>query len=128
MELVWEPRLKPLMLRLKPDQIKAQDDKGREIKAVTSDESMELSIRNENPIVDINLNLLAPPRDAKLIEKLELTAEITVPLANQILQVKNIKEENAKAAAGESSFRIMSFEAEPPVWKDRKSTRLNSSH
>ena len=117
MELVWEPRLKPLMLRLKPDQIKAVDNEGREIKAANSGESMELSIRNENPIVDLTLNLSAPPRDAKSIEKLELTAEITVPLANQTLQIKNIKEKNAKVMAGDNGFRIMAFEAEPPVWK-----------
>jgi hypothetical protein len=78
---------------------------------------MELSIRNENPIVDLTLNLLAPPRDAKSIEKLELTAEITVPLSNQTLQIKNIKEKNAKVMAGDNGFRIMAFEAEPPVWK-----------
>jgi hypothetical protein len=117
MELVWEPRLKPLMLRLKPDQINAVDNEGREIKAANSGESMELSIRNENPIVDLTLNLLAPPRDAKSIEKLELTAEITVPLSNQTLQIKNIKEKNAKVMAGDNGFRIMAFEAEPPVWK-----------
>ncbi|MFM7319861.1 MAG: hypothetical protein ACKO5E_23185 [bacterium] len=117
MELVWEPRLRPIMLRLKPDQIKAIDDKGREIKASTSGESMELSIRAENPIVDINLNLAAPERDAKTLEKLEITAELTVPLANQTLVAKNIREANAKAKAGDTEFRIMAFEAEAPVWK-----------
>lgn len=117
MELVWEPRLRPIMLRLKPDQIKAIDDKGREIKANTMGESMELSIRAENPIVDINLNLAAPERDAKTIEKLEITADLTVPLANQTLIAKNVKETNAKAKSGDTEFRIMAFEAEPPVWK-----------
>lgn len=117
MELVWEPRLRPIMLRLKPDQIKAVDDRGRELKATTSGESMELSIRAENPIVDINLNLAAPERDAKTIEKLEITADLTVPLANQTLIAKNIKAANAKVKAGDSEFRIMAFEADPPVWK-----------
>lgn len=117
MELVWEPRLKPLLIKLQPDQIKAVDDKGNEIKASVSGESMELSIRAENPILDLNVNLEAPDRAAQSIKSLEVVAELTVPLANRSLGLKKITEQGAEVKAGKAGLRLMNFESEAPVWK-----------
>lgn len=117
MELAWEPRLRPIMLKLRSDKVKAIDDKGRELAAATTGESMELAIRPENPIVDLNLNLAAPPRDASKIAKLELTTDLTIPLAKRSLTIAKINNQGKENESGEASIRLMGFEAEPPVWK-----------
>lgn len=117
LELVWEPRLRPLMIKLKSDQILAKDDKGRELKYQVSGESMELSIRSENPIVDVNLAMDAPARDASEIATLEIVAELTLPTSKNVLQIANMTDQGKQVKVGDASLRIMGFEAEPPVWK-----------
>lgn len=117
MELAWEPRLRPIMIKLRTDQIEASDDKGRKIAASTTGESMELAIRPENPIVDLNLNLAAPPRDAARIAKMQITADLTIPLAKTTLTIAKITDQGKETSVGDSSLRLMGFEAEAPVWK-----------
>lgn len=117
MELAWEPRLRPIMLKLRTDKLEATDDKGRKLAAATTGESMELAIRPENPIVDLNLNLAAPPRDAAKIAKLELTTDLTIPLAKRSLTIAKINDQGKENESGDASIRLMGFEAEPPVWK-----------
>lgn len=119
MEFVWEPRLRPLAMKLDTGKIKARDDKNRPIEATVSGESMELAIRPENPIVDLNLNLSAPPRDAAKIASFEIETELTLPTTTYRLAVPDITATEAKAEAGKSSLKILSFEADPPVWKVR---------
>ncbi len=117
MELAWEPRLRPLVLKLRTDQIIAVDDKGRKIPPSTAGESMELSIRPENPIVDLNLNLTAPGRDASKISRLVVAAELTLPMAKRTLTISELKDEGQEVTSGDASARLMAFEIEPPVWK-----------
>ena len=117
MELAWEPRLRPIMIKLRADQIEATDDKGRKIAASTTAESMELAIRPENPIVDLNLNLVAPPRDAARIAKMQVVADLTVPLAKTTLAISKITDQGKETTSADASLRLMAFEAEPPVWK-----------
>jgi len=117
MELAWEPRLRPIMIKLRADQIEATDDKGRKIAASTSAESMELAIRPENPIVDLNLSLAAPPRDAGKIARMQVVADLTLPLAKTTLAISKITDQGKETSSADASLRIMGFEAEPPVWK-----------
>ncbi|MBI1324992.1 hypothetical protein GC170_17655 [bacterium] len=119
MEFVWEPRLRPLAMKLDTSKIEARDDKGRKITASVSGESMELAIRPENPIVDLNLNLSAPPRDAAKIESLSIETELTLPTKTLSLAVPDITKQDSKAEMGQASMRILEFEADPPVWKVR---------
>lgn len=119
MEFVWEPRLRPLAMKLDTAKIEATDDKGRKITASVSGESMELAIRPENPIVDLNLNLTAPPRDAARIDSLTIETELTLPTKTLSLAVPDITRKDARAEMGQASLRIVEFEADPPVWKIR---------
>lgn len=119
MEFVWEPRLRPLSMKLETGKIKAVDDKGRPIAASVAGESMELAIRPENPIVDVNLNLTAPPRDAERIASIELEAELTVPTRTVRLTLPDITRKDSLAESGNSRLKIVDFENEPPVWKIR---------
>lgn len=117
MELSWEPRLRPIMLKLRTDQLVGIDDKGRKILPSTSGETMELSIRPENPIVDLNLNLIAPERDASKIARLEVVADLTIPLAKQTLSIAKVSDQGKEVSSGVAKLRIMAFEIEAPVWK-----------
>lgn len=119
MEFVWEPRLRPLSMKLDTGKIKATDDKGREITASVTGEAMELAIRPENPIVDVNLNLSAPPRDATRIASIEMEAELTLPTRTIRLALPDITKKDAQTETDKSTLKILEFESEPPVWKIR---------
>ena len=70
LEAAWEPRLRPMLLKLKADELKITDDQGKEVKAQVEMESDEVVVRPENPVAEINLNLQAPERTAKQIKSL----------------------------------------------------------
>jgi len=119
MEFVWEPRLRPLSMKLETGKVKARDDKGREIAASVTGEAMELAIRPENPIVDVNLNLSAPPRDATRIASIEMEAELTLPTRTIRLALPDITKKDTQTETDKATLKILEFEAEPPVWKIR---------
>src|SRR5579864_224999 len=54
-EVAWEPRLRPMLLALKVDEIKIVDDQGKEVKPAVMQESTELPLRPENPAAEVNL-------------------------------------------------------------------------
>jgi hypothetical protein len=119
MEFVWEPRLRPLTMKIDTSKIIAKDDKDRTLAASVSGESMELAIRPENPIVDLNLNLQAPMRDATKLASLEVEAELTLPTSTRSLTLPDITKEDSKSESGKGSLKIIEFLADPPVWKIR---------
>jgi hypothetical protein len=119
MELVWEPRLRPLAMKLDTGKIEAVDDKGRKLSPSVAGESMELGIRPENPIVDVNLNLTAPERDALMISSLTVECQMTIPTAKRTLRTPDITKKDAVADAGKASLKILDFNADPPVWRVR---------
>ena len=57
LEAAWEPRLRPMLLALKSDQLKVLDDQSKEVKPQTAKESDEVVVRPENPVAEININL-----------------------------------------------------------------------
>ena len=59
-EVAWEPRLRPMLLKLKYDELKILDDRKKEVKPQAAMEADEVVIRPENPSAEINLNLDAP--------------------------------------------------------------------
>src|SRR5262249_3330218 len=72
LEAAWEPRLRPMLLKLKADELKVVDDRGKEVKPQMQMESDEVVVRPENPVAEINLNLQAPDRAASKLKSLKV--------------------------------------------------------
>ena len=64
LDVAWEPRLRPMLLKLKNDGLTVKDDKDRVVKPQVMMESNEVVLRPENPSAELNLNLEAPERSA----------------------------------------------------------------
>src|SRR5262249_15768334 len=73
-----EPRLRPMLLKLKADELKVLDDRKKPIKPQVQMESDEVVIRPENPVAELNLTLEAPERAATKIASLRVQAEVTI--------------------------------------------------
>ena len=99
LEAAWEPRLRPMLLKLNYDKLKILDDQNKEVKPQVNMEADEVVVRPENPVAEINLNLEAPERDAKKLGSLKVKAELTIP-AGMCLQVPQPGPEERHGQAG----------------------------
>jgi hypothetical protein len=116
-ETAWEPRLRPMLLKLRSDEIKVVDDRGREVKPQTAMESEEVVVRPENPVAEINLNLQAPDRDAKTLKSLRVKADLTIPAGIRVFRFPSLAQQNVTSKQGDVSVTLQDVEVEEQTWK-----------
>src|SRR5262249_8417788 len=117
LEVAWEPRLRPMLLKLKSDELKVLDERKKEIKPQVDMESDEVVVRPENPVADINLNLEAPERAARMIGQLTGKAEVTVPAGILAFKFPSLAQENVTVKQGSVSVPLSGTEVDEQVWK-----------
>jgi hypothetical protein len=117
LEAAWEPRLRPMLLKLKADELKITDDQGKEVKAQVEMESDEVVVRPENPVAEINLNLQAPERTAKQLKSLRVKAELTIPAGIKVFRFPSLVQENVTIKQGDVSVTLQGVEVDEQVWK-----------
>jgi hypothetical protein len=116
-ETAWEPRLRPMLRKLKYDRTKILDDQKREVKPQSEMESDEVVIRPENPVAPINLNLIAPGRDAKKLSSLRVEAELTLPAGIKVFKFPSLAQKDVTAKQGDVSVIFQDTEVDEQVWK-----------
>jgi hypothetical protein len=116
-EAAWEPRLRPMLLKLKYDEMKIVDDRNKEVKPQVMMESDEVVIRPETPAAEINLNLEAPEREAKKIASLRIKAEVTIPAGIKTFKFASLAEKDVTIKQGDLSLTLESTEIDEQVWK-----------
>ncbi len=116
-EVAWEPRLRPMLLKLKYDELKIIDDRKMEVKPQAEKEADEVIIRPENPIAEINLNLLAPAREAKKLSSMHVHAEVTVPAGIKIFKFPSLTQKDVTVKQGDVSLTLETTEVDEQVWK-----------
>jgi hypothetical protein len=117
-EVAWEPRLRPMLLALKADEIKVVDDQDRAIEAQVKEESTDAVLRPDNPVAEINLTLKAPERSAKKLKSLKVKAEVTVPTGLQAFRFPSLAvTKPVTIKQGEIGVTLESTEVDEQVWK-----------
>jgi hypothetical protein len=116
-EAAWEPRLRPMLLKLKADELKIFDDRKKEVKAQVKEESDEVVVRPENPSAEINLNLVAPERDAKKLSSVMVNAEMTIPAGIKTFRFPSLAQKNVTAKQGDVTLTLEDTEVDEQVWK-----------
>ena len=117
LEAAWEPRLRPMLLALKADQLKVRDDQNREVKPQVAMATDEVVIRPENPFAEINLNLEAPDRTAKKIGSLVVKADVTIPAGIRVFKFAGLDKKDVTVKQGEVSVTLKDTEVDEQVWK-----------
>jgi hypothetical protein len=117
LEAAWEPRLRPMLLKLNYENLKITDDRKKEVAAQVSAESDEVVVRPENPSSDINLNLAAPEREAKSLASLKVKAEMTIPAGVKTFTFPSLAQKNVTAKQGDVSLTLEDTEVEEQIWK-----------
>ena len=116
--VAWEPRLRPMLLQIKTDELKIQDDQGRPIEPQVMKESSEVVLRPDNSAVEVNLTLNAPDRSAKSLATVKVRADVTVPAGLRTFRFPTL---DVKAAVvqkqGDIAVTLGGAEVDEQVWK-----------
>jgi hypothetical protein len=117
LEAAWEPRLRPMLMKLKADEMKIVDDRKKEVKPQVAEQSDEVVLRPENPSAELNINLEAPERDAKKIGSLVVKAEVTIPAGIRTFKFPSLAQKDVTVKQGDVSLTLEDTEIDEQVWK-----------
>jgi hypothetical protein len=117
LEVGWEPRLRPMLLKLKSDELKVFDDKKREVKPQVAEETDQVILRPENPAAEVHLNMEAPDRSAQKIALLKVKAEMTIPAGIKVFKFPNLAQEGVTTKKGDVSVTLQDTEIDEQTWK-----------
>jgi hypothetical protein len=116
-EVAWEPRLRPMLLKLDADELKISDDRGKEIEPQVMNEAAEVVLRPENPAAEINVNLAGPDREAKSLARLKVKAEVTIPAGIRTFRFAKLAARDVSQKIGDVRVILVSTEVDEQVWK-----------
>ena len=118
LEVAWEPRLRPMLLKLKADETKVVDDQGKTVESQVTEEAIDVVLRPENPVAEMNLNLKAPDRSVKKLGKVAVKGEITIPAGLKTFRFPTLTvKEPATIKQGDVAVTLESTEVDEQVWK-----------
>ncbi|MEO6808576.1 MAG: hypothetical protein ABI353_05630 [Isosphaeraceae bacterium] len=118
-EVAWEPRLRPMLLSLKADDVAITDDQGGEVLPAVSDESGSVVLRHENPIIEMNVNMDAPSRKAETLARFQIKADVTVPAALRTFTFPSLDRKDLTKQQGDVAVTLEGTDVEENAWKVR---------
>lgn len=117
-EVAWEPRLRPMLLKLDAKELKIVDDTGKDVPSEVKDESTDVVLRPENPSAEMNVSLQAPSRGSKAFKSFKVKAEVTVPAGLRTFRFATLDVKEPKSIKlGDVSVRLDGTEIDEQVWK-----------
>ena len=118
LEVAWEPRLRPMLLALKAEDVTIIDDRGKAVSASVTDESSSVVLRPENPSAEVNLNFDPPGRETKVVnlKSFKIKAEVTIPAGVKTFRFPNLTKPGV-VKQGDVSVKLESTEVEESTWK-----------
>jgi hypothetical protein len=117
LEAAWEPRLRPMLMKLKAEEIKVSDDRKKVVKPQIEKESEEVVLRPENPAAEINLNLDAPEREAKKLAWLLVKADVTIPAGIKTFKFPSLSQKHVTSKQEDVTVTLEDIEVDEQVWK-----------
>jgi hypothetical protein len=117
LDVSWEPRLRPMLLALKADELEVVDDRGKPVPPQIDKESTEVVLRPESPIAEVNLTLAAPDRSAKKLASFKLKADVTIPSGIKAFRFPSLAGEDVSQSIGDVRVDFKNTEVEENVWK-----------
>jgi hypothetical protein len=115
-EIAWEPRLRPMLMALKTEDVAIKDDKDQAVEPSVSDESSSVVLRPENPVAEMNLNMIAPERAAQMLKSLKVKADITLPSSMKQFRFASMTKPGEQKQ-GDISVKLESTDVEEQIWR-----------
>jgi hypothetical protein len=116
-EVAWEPRLRPMLLALKEDELTIVDDQGKEVEPQVMEESTEIPLRPDNPAAEMNITLTAPDRGARKLASVKIKADLTLPAGLKTFRFPSLVAVDVTKKEGDISVTLGGVEVDETVWK-----------
>lgn len=116
-EVLWEPRLRPMLLGIKNEDLAITDDQGRTVAPQVKEESDEVALRAGNCAAEVNLALAAPERTATKLASLKVKGSVTVPSGMMLFKFPSVAAANVTQKQGDIAVTLDSTEVDEQVWK-----------
>ena len=116
-EVLWEPRLRPMLLGIKNEDLVIIDDQGRKIEPQVKEEAGETALKAGNCAAEVNLALNSPERSAIKIASFKVKGSVTVPSGMKMFRFPNLTGKNVTQKQGDISVTLESTEVDEQLWK-----------
>ena len=116
-EVVWEPRLRPMLLGVKNQDLVITDDQGRTIAPQVKDQADETPLRAGNCAAELNLALAAPERSASKLASFKVKGSVTVPSGMKLFRFPSLLAKEVTQKQGDIAVTLESTEIDAQVWK-----------
>lgn len=116
MTVVWEPRLRPMLLALEASDVEIVDDRGETVAPTVQEESGTVVLRPDTPAAEFNLNMEAPAREAQSLARVKVHADVTVPAADKVFRL-DLAEEKPEQSEDAVTVRVDGVQVDGFVWK-----------
>lgn len=116
-EASWEPRLRPMLLSLKAENLEIRDDQGRDVRPRVAAEATEVVLRPETPSVKVAVSLEAPERSARTLAVVKARADVTMPVDLKTFRFPSLAEANVELKEGEVEATLVKTEVDGHVWR-----------
>jgi hypothetical protein len=116
-DVMWEPRLRPMLLSIKNEDLKIVDDQAKPVMPQVGQEANETGLKAGNCAAEVNLNLIAPERSAKVLSSLKVKGMVTVPAGMKTFKFPNLAATNVVQKQGDISVTLESTEVDEQTWK-----------
>jgi hypothetical protein len=118
-EAAWEPRVKPIAIQQKIQDIEAVDDKGNAI-TIDSEAELEVPVDGGRSAVELTLPFAAPPRDAKEIASIKGKLSAIVPGKVESFQFDSLlKAKNVEKRIADATVTLESVQQNNEAWEVR---------
>ena len=116
-EVLWEPRLRPMLLGIKNEDLTITDDQGRAVAPQVQGESGETPLRAGNCVAEVNLALASPERSATKLASFRVKGSITVPSGMKLFRFPTLSAQNVVQTQGDITVTLQNTEVDEQVWK-----------
>ena len=116
-EVLWEPRLRPMLLGIKNENLTITDDQGRTVAPQVEGESGETPLRAGNCVAEVNLALASPERSAARLASFKVKGSITVPSGMKLFRFPTLTAQNVVQTQGDITVTLQNTEVDEQVWK-----------
>jgi hypothetical protein len=116
-EVLWEPRIRPMLLSIKNEDLKIIDDQGKAVLPQVSGEANEAALRAGNCAAEVNIELVAPERSAKVLTSLKVKGDVTVPSGMKSFKFPSLAATNVVQKQDEITVTLESCEVDEQTWK-----------
>ena len=123
LSVAWEPRTKPISITLPLSEITARDDRGNPIRVDGAGGRLSAAVEDDVPIVDMELPLELPPREARSIDSLQGTFDVMIPGQTETFEFGALdkQQENSRNGAQESLSRCREVRKNDDVYEISRS-------